>query len=424
MLIQFNFENFKSFKNEATLDMSATNLKTNTNHVINNGTEKILPFAAIFGENAGGKSNVLNAFEYMTNYVITSAMFKESQETTDSYPMGIPKFERAMPFMFDDESKEKESTFEVFFMLNNDEKKKVYQYGFCVDKDGISEEWLNTKAKTSKNYKTIFYRDREELDLSGILKKHRENIAVSLREKTLVVSLGEVLNIDILKNVVDWFSDNRIVNLGDPIESFLMSIQLPDDFYTSQEVRENVVDYIHSFDNSITDFEVEKIDDKYKVYTIHKNNSSGERVRMPLNSESAGTLKMFSLYKYLNKVMKTGGTFIIDELNSKLHPLLIRNLMLTFLNPEINNKNAQLIFTTHDPWTLSNDILRRDEIWFVEKDSFNSSSLYSLAEFKTEDGLKIRVDENYEKNYLLGKYGAIPTLSKIKISRGDYNGEK
>lgn len=105
-------------------------------------------------------------------------------------------------------------------------------------------------------------------------------------------------------------------------------------------------------------------------------------------------------------------------MNARLHPLLVRNFLLTFLNPEININHDQLVFTTHDTWQLSNQLLRRDEIWFVEKDEEGVSTLYSLAEFVDEDGTRIRKNESYEKNYLNVKYGAIPALKSIDIFKG------
>lgn len=113
--------------------------------------------------------------------------------------------------------------------------------------------------------------------------------------------------------------------------------------------------------------------------------------------------------------MEKGSVFFIDGLNARLHPLLVRNFLLTFLNPEINTNHAQIVFTTHDTWQISNQLLCRDEIWFVEKDERGVSTLYSLADFVDEDGSRIRKDENYEKNYLIGKYGAIPMLKALDI---------
>lgn len=124
---------------------------------------------------------------------------------------------------------------------------------------------------------------------------------------------------------------------------------------------------------------------------------------------------MFALYPMLQDVLSTGGVFFVDELNARLHPLLVRTFIITFLDPEINTKHAQLIFTSHDSWQLNGSMLRRDEIWFTEKDANGVSNLYSLADFVDEDGVKIRKDENYEKNYLLGKYGAIPTLKHFDM---------
>lgn len=128
---------------------------------------------------------------------------------------------------------------------------------------------------------------------------------------------------------------------------------------------------------------------------------------------------MFALYPELQDVLEKGSVFFIDEPNARLHPLLVRNFLLTFLNPEINTTHAQLIFTTHDTWQLSNQLLRRDEVWFTEKDEQGISKLYSLADFVDESGARIRKDESYEKNYLISKYGAIPTLKSIDIFKGE-----
>ena len=139
---------------------------------------------------------------------------------------------------------------------------------------------------------------------------------------------------------------------------------------------------------------------------------------MPLSEESAGTLKMFSLYPSLKETLSSGGVLFVDELNARLHPLLVRNFVLTFLNPELNPNHAQIVFTAHDTWQMSNNLLRRDEIWFTDKDADGISKLYSLADFTDNEGSKIRKDENYEKNYLLGKYGAIPSLKSIALLEG------
>lgn len=415
MLIQFTFKNFRSFKDEVTLDLSATKIKEHEDRVVNFGNEKLLPVAAIFGANASGKSNVQKAFKYMNDYVINSFSYGG-----DSNIDNQSQFKKPIPFLLDKNSKDEESMFEVFFIENENDRIKTYQYGFCLDKNGISEEWLSSKAKSSKEYKSIFYRNREEkeLDLSGISKKSRENLITSLEPEALIVSLGAKLKIDILKKIRNWFLNNRIIDFGNPVENLLEAKSLPEGFSTNPKVRKDVANYLATFDESIIDFEVERVNkNSVNVFAIHKIAGTDETVSLPLLHESAGTLKMFNLYRHLQKILTNGGIIFIDELNSRLHPLLLRNFLLSFLNPKINTKHAQIIFTSHDLWELSNDMLRRDEIWFTEKDCTGNTTLYSLADFKTSQGNKIRNDENYAKNYLLGKYGAVPHLSQISFER-------
>lgn len=227
--------------------------------------------------------------------------------------------------------------------------------------------------------------------------------------------MGAKLKITKLKTIRDWFYDNNFANFGNPYENVFLSSLIPEGFSDSKSVQDKVVSYFSSFDASIIGFNVEvlKSDDEdrkhIKIDAIHRTIDGGTAT-IPLEEESDGTLKMFALYPALQDTLENGGVLFVDELNARLHPLLVRSFLITFLNPTINTKNAQLVFTTHDSWQLSNNLLRRDEIWFTEKDKQGVSTLYSLADFIDEDGAKIRKDESYEKNYLLGKYGAIPTL--------------
>lgn len=416
MLIQFNFKNFKSFREETTLDLSAARMTEFSDRVVTIGNEKILPVAAIYGANASGKSNIYSAFEYMSKYVVNSFKYGDEEEKFEEY--------RPTPFLFDSISSDAESSFEVYFTVTGDKAEKIYNYGFCVDREGITEEWLNVKAKTARKYSTVFYRNtvENELDLSGFPKNSRNNIQVALEKQVLIVSLGAKLKISECKIIRDWFLVNEFADFGDIFTNFYLSRRLPRRFVEDKEVQNRVIEYLSSFDEHIKDFKIEKIPydeenkrDAYKINVLHKMIDSNDMAEIPLSMESAGTLKMFSLYPELQKVLERGSVFFIDELNARLHPLLVRNFVITFLNPEINKNHAQLIFTTHDTWQLSNQLLRRDEIWFVEKNSQQISTLYSLADFVDEDGSRIRKDESYEKNYLIGKYGAIPTLKNIHI---------
>lgn len=414
MLIQFNFENFRSFRDEVNLDLSATKMTEFSGRVAAVGGEKILSVAAIYGANASGKSNIYHAFEYMSEYVINSFRYGDEGETFAQY--------RPTPFLFDSTSENAESSFEVYFTMPEDKTEKTYNYGFCVGKEGITEEWLNTKAKSARKFSQVFYRSEDELDLSGLPKNSRNNIEISLERQVLVVSLGAKLKIAKCKGIRDWFYANEFADFGDAVSNFFLSRRLPKGFVKDKDVQKKVVEYLASFDEHIQDFDIEKAqyegdtkDEIYKINALHKKIDSKEMAQIPLGEESAGTLKMFALYPKLQEVLSKGSVFFIDELNARLHPLLVRNFVLTFLNPEININHAQLIFTTHDTWQLSNQLLRRDEIWFTEKNKEGLSSLYSLADFLDEDGVKIRKDENYEKNYLVGKYGAIPVLKSIDI---------
>ena len=384
MLIQFNFKNYKSFREEATLDLSATKMTEFAERVVSIGSEKILPIAAIYGANASGKSNVYNAFEYMSDYVVDSFKYGDEEEKFEEF--------KPTPFLFDTISVDAESSFEVYFTLADDKNEKTYNYGFCINREGVTEEWLNSKAKTARKYSTVFYRGNTE---------------------------GEL---DLCKAIRDWFMANEFADFGDPFTNFFLSRRLPKGFVTDKDVQKKVVEYFSSFDEHIKDFRIEKVpqegeskEEKYKINALHKMIDSDEMAEIPLGMESAGTLKMFALYPELQEVLEKGSVFFIDELNARLHPLLVRNFLLTFLNPKINVNHAQLVFTTHDTWQLSNQLLRRDEIWFVEKDERGVSTLYSLADFVDEAGLRIRKDESYEKNYLIGKYGAIPNLKSIDI---------
>ena len=418
MLIQFRFKNFKSFRDDTILDLSATKITEHSDRVISAGYDKLLPTAAIFGANASGKSNVIEAFRYMMTYVIES--FSYGGDPNDRKTKN--KKLKYTPFLFDSASKDAESSFEVYFMGTEERGYKSYNYGFTLNQDGVIEEWLNSKAKTAREYKQVFYRNGNELDLSGLPTMSQELIRISLNKEALIVSLGAKLKVTKLKSIRDWFYNTNFTNFGNPYENVFLSSLIPDGFAENKSVQDKVVAYFSSFDSSIIGFhtEVLKGEDEdhrhVKIDAIHCMVNGGT-ASIPLEEESDGTLKMFALYPALQDTLENGGVLFVDELNARLHPLLVRSFLITFLNPEINSKHAQLVFTTHDSWQLSNNLLRRDEIWFTEKDDSGVSALYSLADFVDEDGIKIRKDESYEKNYLLGKYGAIPTLKYFDMFR-------
>lgn len=417
MLIQFAFKNFKSFRDDTVLDMSATKITEHGDRVISIGKEKLLPTAAIYGANASGKSNVIEAFRFMTTYVMESFAYGGEENKGKKKP----RREMRTPFLFDDHSSNEESIFEVYFITSEEEGAKTYNYGFALSDIGVVEEWLNVKAKSSSDFKRIFYREANDIEFKAIPLKSQENIRIALERETLVVSLGAKLKVAKLKMIRDWFYNVSFTNFGNPMENAFLSRLIPEGFAEDKSVQKKVVDYFASFDPSIIGFNVrtfkdEENDEEYlKIDAIHRIEGTDRTASIPLEEESDGTLKMFALYPPLQDALETGGVLCVDELNARLHPLLVRSFLITFLNPEINKNHAQIIFTTHDTWQLANNLLRRDEIWFTDKASDGSTTLYSLADFVDEDGVKIRKDESFEKNYLLGKYKAIPSLKSFDM---------
>lgn len=415
MLLKFNFRNFKSFKDEASLDLTATKISEFAENNFSVGNIKVLPVAGIFGANASGKSNVMDAFRFMLNYVMMSLNFAGGQVN----PTIQNRIIRPMPFLFDSKSKKEGSKFEIYFTLNSDTKERIFQYGFIYNNDIIEEEWLNYKAKTSREeFKTVFYRGNEEIDLEGLEKDIAKNIKVSMQKETLILTLGAKLNENLLGSIYNWFSQIISLDFGNTAENYMISQGIGiSRLMLDKKMQDSITKFLSTFDDQIMGMDAAEKEinplTKQKVIDVnfhHRMNDSDEIVTIPMPLESSGTQKMFHLYPYFDNAIKRGEVVFIDELNSRLHPLVLRTIIQMFLNKEINKNKAQLVFTSHDVWQLKSDIMRRDEIWFTEKDDKGRSTLYSLSDFMDEDGVKIRKDEDYQKNYLLGKYGAIPKL--------------
>jgi len=416
MLLQFYFSNYRSFEGEGILDMRASGSNELSSHIKNSLNEKILPVTAIYGANASGKSSVFEAFQFMAFCVLESLSFSDDNKK-NSYKLKVDSFK------FSD-SRDKPSEFEINYIDKKGKKELYYNYGFKIDNSGILEEYLasNTKTGVKRNeeYTYIFKREKsQKLYLDSSIEKFRENLEISLKDKTLLVSLGAKLNINEFIRVRTWFINAEVINFSNSLYGVFLENTLPDNIIESEEVRKNLVSFINSFDDSIIDIEVEKISaidesdsDNYRVFTVHKSDKETSVARISMNEESSGTKKMFSLYQTLLDVLEKGTVFFADELDIKLHPLLMRNILLTFTDKEKNPNNAQLIFTTHNTIYMDMNLLRRDEIWFVEKDN-GVSNLYSLDDITNEKGEKVRKDSNYEKHYLLGNYGAIPNLKNL-----------
>ncbi len=406
MLVQFNFKNYKGFKYETSLDMVATSLKEHQYNLIDMGSEKILKIAAIYGANASGKSTVIEAFGFMNGFIMNS--FKYSTSNVD-----IP----LKRYAFDKNSKLEPAEFEVFIKYKNDE----YQYGFKIDNKRVLEEWLykrDFRSKKTAKYKSLFERVGKQIECSTQLKEAK-SLALITEDNTLFLSICSNAKIPYVKDVMEWFSNTIIVDMGDcEIEGLItrgVSSIIEDRAYQQELVR-----FLNAIDINIVDIKVEKINiegekNKYRIYSYHKVEDSSELIAIPFYEESSGTQKMFALYSLFKHSIEVGMPIFIDELDAKLHPLLMKYILSIFHNEETNKNGAQLIYTAHDDFTLNKDIFRRDQIWFVEKDINSVSTLYSLSEYKVGDK-KVRNDASYNKDYLSGKYGAIPILNSFDIS--------
>jgi AAA15 family ATPase/GTPase len=412
MLLQFRFKNYKSFKNETIFDMTATSFKEHSYSLLSfRDKENALPLGAIYGANASGKSNFIKAFDFMKRMVLFS--LSSDEESEREIPIDAYKFTK--------NSDEELSEFEVFFFTNETE----YQYGFIVNKEKVFEEWLYRKSKKNQDRVNLFKRKNnevivnEKMKKAGIFKDFVDN-------ETLFISLTNKTNIDISKDVVQWFRSTFVIKYGNSGFERYMSSD-PIWFIDSKKYKDSLEEFLKLIDLNITGLEIKEKKDNnnkkpdYDVFTKHLG-VDGEEYLLPLEQESDGTRKMLCLYNFIYMAFKHGTTLFIDELNAKLHPLLVKYIIDLFRNPEINQDNAQLIFTTHDTSILSRDVFRRDEVWFTEVVSDGTSTLYSLAEYKIDEK-KVRNDASFAKDYLLGRYGAIPVLKEFKLL-GAENGNR
>lgn len=416
MLLEFSFKNFKSYRDRATLDLSAASRLSKAFHVQKVGTERVLPCAVIFGANAGGKSNVYDAFATMRYYVLNSFAFggKDSQQT-------IRKPAREF-FLFDDKARSEPTEFEVYFVESEKDEAKAstWQYGFLFDDTRVLKEWLFLR-KGGKNSEFIPVILREDdIIKSEIFKELEiESIKKSLNLDTLALSLGEKLKFSECEKVADLFRSFRMANYGKPYEALIRSEEVPIYLVSNEEAQNDVAKFLATFDRSITGFKIEETPlagipggKRFTAFTSHRRDP---RKTLPLARESSGTQKMFSLYPEIKRALETGGGLFIDELGARLHPLLHMNILASFLDPTINKNGAQLIFTSHDVALMAFDYLRDDEIWIAEKNVEEESSLYSFSEFKDSAKMRGKKGRALFRNYLVGKLGGTPILDSIEF---------
>ncbi len=414
MLIEFRIKNFRSFLDEQVLSLVAskdkTLLDTNTLETGVSAVPAALRSAVIYGANAGGKSNLIKALQYMRGVVAESGKMSPGQ-TFDVHP-----------FRLDGKSASRPTEFEVTFLLDG----VRYQYGFALNRERIvSEHLLVYKAfKPQRWFDRRFDSDngKEIYEFGSGLKGPKTVWEGATRTNSLFLSMAAQLNSEQLLPVFDWFN-RRLIIMN---ESSPLSPRFSVESLQESEKRKELCAFMTSADVSIADIEV--IATKVHRPMIHFDRATVKRelgaeenqeyqlrfhhatehgnAVFDLADESTGSRRLLFLAGPILDILKKGLTLVVDELDSSLHTMLVRRLVQLFHKPDLNTGGAQLIFTTHNTSLLdAPDLFRRDQIWFAEKDRRQASRLISLAEFSP------RKNEALERGYLMGRYGGLPYLT-------------
>ena len=412
MLLQFKVKNFQSIKEEAILSMVPSSDKSHPENLAHEGKKDALKSAAIYGANAAGKSAVIRAFVAAIMAVRTS----DTRNITQKIPGMVP-------FKFDEETAQGPCSFEFYFVAQNG---VPYRYGFTADADCVHEEYLYyySSARPSRIFERGDKFTYNQADESSFSKYEEKNTPNKLFLAT-ATNWGNTKTAP----AYQWLADS--IDVYEP--DFTMQTLALQAFEKDEqgELKQFTLSLLRQADINIDEIKVDIVplsnQAKELVFTDsagnpvpqgqvkavrihaghHVQSESGKEAKffLDLNEESLGTKQLFWLSPILKEVFGKGKTMVIDELDRSLHPFLVQFLVELFHTPEINQTNAQFIFTTHDTTLLSLDTFRRDQIYFVEKDPHTAATeLYSLDEFS------VRKNENIEKGYLLGRYGAIPYL--------------
>ncbi|MGL6344879.1 MAG: AAA family ATPase [Waterburya sp.] len=433
MLIEFTVGNYLSFKEKVTFSMEATQTideisslntsldldwKTELNH---NNVFKIddqlslLKSAAIYGANASGKTNLIKAISFMDRFIRDSSKNTQVKDLID-----------VEEFRLSTETIRKPCFFEIVFWVE----KKIYRYGFEVTKKEVISEWLYY-TPTKKEYK-LFTRKAQEFDINKGFKEG-ETLKDKTRRNALFLSVNAQFNGKISQKLLNWFDDLSTISgiHGHLPNSFTVSL------LKEKKFKSDIINFMQKFDLSIDDIQViereipsdflpkeilEELSQRavrgtivtFDIITRHRQYDSKNRFfateDFDMEShESEGTKKIFAFAAPLLTSLKEGSVLIIDELDARLHPMLVKSIIDLFNSNDTNPKNAQLIFTTHNTNLLSNKIFRKDQIWFTEKNQYEVTDLYSLVEYSN-----ISKEASFENDYIKGKYGAIPYIGNLK----------
>jgi len=381
MLIGFTVENFRSFFGETSLSMVASGDKEHREfNVIPAGQTDLLKNVLIYGANASGKSNLIYALHYMKTMV------------SSAFDVQTEHIKNCRPFSFREDSESLPTKFEISFLIDD----IVYDYGFEIFHRLVSREYLYKKAKrrtlvferTAPGFESI----RVTPDMTDV-----ESLKKNVRGDVLFLSWAAYANNELAIKIVDWISKKLII-FG---------------FNGKDAERENTIsDFTQSFvkkaDSDILEMKWHPNFDLISTHNVYaKDGAVKQRVNVPFAAYSSdGTKRMYELADAFSKALEESAVIVIDEIDLHLHPALVRHLISLINSIEHNRNGAQLICTTHDVLLLDEDI-RRDQIWFVDKDEHSVSTLYALSDFKD-----VRKNSDILKRYLLGVYGAIPNLNR------------
>jgi uncharacterized protein len=427
VLIEFRVKNFRSLRDEQVLSLVASKDKTLMDtHTIATGIKAaphLLRSSVMYGANASGKSNVVKALRFMRHMVLHSAQMQADQ------PLA------AQPFRLDEASMQQASEFEITFFLEG----VRYQYGFAITAQRVVSEHLLVykTAKAQLWLKRDFDTEKgaDQYKPCPSLKGAKQVWESATRPNALFLSTAVQLNSESLKPVFEWFSTHLVVISHDqPIhQEWMLNHSIGS--LKNPKKRKAICDLMQAADISIADIEVvsQKAQRPAELHIDHRDqsisfsdelvevdeddlrfhhvSSTGSKAVFDLDEESTGTRNLLKLAGPMLDILGTdtkATTLVIDELDANLHPLLLRQLVELFHEPSVNQKGAQLVFTTHDTSLLdAENLFRRDQVWLVEKGSDQASQLMSLSEFSP------RKKEAIERGYLMGRYGGVPMISPM-----------
>ena len=404
MLCQFTFDNFRSYRDETTFDMQASSMKEFKDSLIidEKDGQAFLPVSVIFGPNAGGKSNLLLAMRRMFDSVAYPIILL-SRNDEEARDIPRPKVKGTDAFRFDNRHSQEPSDFEIYFRTKGQE----FRYTLSFDAEGITSESLSRKNVGGTRKAILFERTGSKVDLGSSLKRAR--VTTSFNADIPYLSfLALNYDIEFVDMAAEWIASAKFIDFNFRFEELVLEKML------EQKDESVLVGVLRAAGINIDGFRVEGDEEDFenrRVWVRHVVN--GKPYELRLSKESAGTRKMMSMAISLDNALKKGGLLVIDELDSKLHPKLLRFIVALFHDPAVNKSGAQLVFTSQDVSIMRNDVLRRDEIWFAARDEDEASSLWSLSDIHEPNGNLVSKNAAFDRQYLSGRYGADPILDRF-----------